>query len=64
MITGYLGKLVGLTNGHQVIFGPLQQVQEDVFAVRGNGFQTGMIKEMTPIEVDPSINEARLIIKV
>ena len=59
----YIGKVVHLGNGERGLFGILQ-TDGNVFAVNGNVFQTGMVKELTKVEVEESRNLCRLGIKI
>ncbi len=62
-LNDYLNKLVCLTNGSQNVFGMLQAHGEH-YAIGRNLLQTGIIKEMTKVEVDESRNLCRLVIKI
>ncbi len=59
----YLGKCVCLTNGQRSVFGMLE-TNGQIFGVAGNGFQSGVIKETTKVEVDETRNLCRLVIRV
>ncbi len=58
-----LGKIVGLTDGNRVVFGPLQ-TNGTLFGVGIEGFGPDNVKEIIPIEVEETKNAARAIIKL
>jgi hypothetical protein len=58
----YTGKIVGITNGNDYVFGTLAEHPDGVYSVGHIGFKEDNIAEIRKIEVEETVNLVRAIL--